>query len=311
MRHDCGVLSVFPCLFSPLSTATTNSMPDTFAYCPSEDETRHLLHLTCMDTVLPQFTRCLRHAWLHQVITTDLAPTPLELPIPFMYMATANPSVALSQALTLSWGLSDRDRVDKSSQIYGLGVHVPNGTTPTMRTKLWRHVAAVGARVHEIATCRGWSVRIWVVSPDTDAAAEATQHVDPSWGRVHVRSTNASDLLTAHADVVDWWVLAQAHWLVALDGTTRFDTSTSATVGLGPRGVMERVDTLTRHGPVIVTRRRQWLGGRAHAEDACPFVVSAQSDVQTAACPHAHDAPGIPTHYDDMDTAAEPLRVIV
>ena len=47
-------------------------MPDTFAYCPNSDETSQLLHLTCLDTVLPKFTRCLRHAWLEQVMIPDV-----------------------------------------------------------------------------------------------------------------------------------------------------------------------------------------------------------------------------------------------
>jgi hypothetical protein len=61
--------------------------------------------------------------------------------------------------------------------------------------------------------------------------------------------------------LVEWWVLAQAQWLLTNGGTSFADTA--AAVGLGPRGNMARYDALVEVGPpsswvVRTVLRRDW-----------------------------------------------------
>jgi hypothetical protein len=42
--------------------------------------------------------------------------------------------------------------------------------------------------------------------------------------------------------LVEWWILANSHWLISHAGTSYSDSA--AGWGLGPKGVMERLDVV-------------------------------------------------------------------
>ena len=55
---------------------------------------------------------------------------------------------------------------------------------------------------------------------------------------------------------MEWWILGHAHWLVS-GGYTAYSTTAGA-LGLGPLGVMERVDVVHGQGHVLRVFRRDF-----------------------------------------------------
>jgi hypothetical protein len=87
------------------------------------------------------------------------------------------------------------------------------------------------------------------------------------------RDKNESEL-RANMALVEWWIIAQAHWLFS-NGQTYY-SRTAASLGLGPLGAMERYDSNDRAGSVF---RRDW------ELDACTVVYSANRS-EAERCPN-------------------------
>lgn len=108
---------------------------------------------------------------------------------------------------------------------------------------------------------------------------------DPSFAQDLGRSVNKGHLKVvrplvsetevehgANMALVEWWILAQSHWLFSSGGT--YYSSTAAPLGLGPLGAMERYNSNDNNHAVW---RRDWEG------DACKEVRSANKN-EDAAC---------------------------
>ena len=73
------------------------------------------------------------------------------------------------------------------------------------------------------------------------------------------------------------WILANSHWLLTHSGTSYSDTA--AWVGLGPKGVMERMDQVHGQNSVSTHYRRDWN------KDSCT-IVEAADPIQAVNCPN-------------------------
>eukprot|EP01038_Epipyxis_sp_PR26KG_P004121 gene4121-5875_t len=102
-------------------------------------------------------------------------------------------------------------------------------------------------------------------------------HVSPNWTNEpldtssNIRNKDRDeDAIRLHGDMsmVEWWILANSNWLMSHAGTSYSDTPGGW--GLGPLGVMERLDVVHYGNDFQLTsRRRDW------EKDACVVVHSA------------------------------------
>lgn len=66
------------------------------------------------------------------------------------------------------------------------------------------------------------------------------------------------------------WILANSNWLISHSGTSYSDTAGS--FGLGPNGVMERLDVVHSRDHASISFRRDWDG------DGCSPVGAANKE---------------------------------
>lgn len=100
----------------------------------------------------------------------------------------------------------------------------------------------------------------------------------PKSGVVHVEKSPEAEEMYANMAMVEWWILANSHWLLSHIGTSYSETA--ATFGLGPRGVMERFDFAGGGDYTSTEHRIDWSGknckpmGAADKEQAkkCPNI---------------------------------------
>lgn len=114
------------------------------------------------------------------------------------------------------------------------------------------------------------------VEVDTHIHGKTTLMIDS-----HVAQVDRSDLaaeLHGTMAIVEWWILAHAHWLVGHSGTSFSETASG--VGLGPLGVMERFDMVHSESHFTTSLRRDWAG-----PDMCAVVRSADQKHEKA-CPN-------------------------
>ena len=81
----------------------------------------------------------------------------------------------------------------------------------------------------------------------------------------------------ANMAMVEWWILAQSHWLMGHSGTSFSDSA--AGVGLSPLGVMERMDLVHGVKHASTSMRRDWN------RDSCA-VVGAANPQHAESCPN-------------------------
>ena len=166
----------------------------TFGVCVDINQVRHLLHLTCLDAVLPRFMHCLRHTSTARTLSI------VELAIPFLWYLTARPAPALVAAVTRI-----RDRLGlpplaaggnpaafglQTPGIFWLGLHfrnfppgfelAPDGFTPPERVNRARMVEvffsyaqAAARHARQLAACRGQTLRVYFASDDVNLRTRA------------------------------------------------------------------------------------------------------------------------------------------
>lgn len=116
------------------------------------------------------------------------------------------------------------------------------------------------------------------VEVDTNAHGKTVLKINQESGLSNVN--RSPDVMEMHGNmaIVEWWILAHANWLVGHAGTSFSDTA--AGVGLGPLGVMERIDIVHGMDHATTSVRRDWLG------DSCKVVGAADPETATT-CPNS------------------------
>lgn len=118
------------------------------------------------------------------------------------------------------------------------------------------------------------------VEVDTHMHGKTVLKIDPAQDKI-ASPSRTQDSTSKHGvmAIVEWWVLAQSHWLVGHSGTSFSETASG--VGLGPLGVMERFSMV--HGPDHASEsfRRDWgaPGGSCR-------VVGAADKEHASTCPN-------------------------
>jgi hypothetical protein len=89
----------------------------------------------------------------------------------------------------------------------------------------------------------------------------------------------SGDSQEAHGNMamVEWWILANANWLMGHSGTSYSETA--AGYGLGPKGNMERMDMVHGKNHASTSFRRDWEG------NACTIVGAADKE-ENKRCPN-------------------------
>lgn len=113
------------------------------------------------------------------------------------------------------------------------------------------------------------------VEVDTNAHGKTVLKINQEISKVQ----RTPDVMDKHGNmaIVEWWILAHANWLVGHAGTSFSDTA--AGVGLGPLGVMERIDIVHGLDHSTTSYRRDWAG------DSCKVVGAADPEVARS-CPN-------------------------
>jgi len=93
----------------------------------------------------------------------------------------------------------------------------------------WRH-----SEIEKLEKAKKESLKEIEISATDGVAESPAAHV------VHVEKSPEAEEMYANMAMVEWWILANSHWLLSHIGTSYSETA--ATFGLGPRGVMERFD---------------------------------------------------------------------
>lgn len=244
----------------------------------------------CLDSVLPHF---MHHCVRHGNIDDD------QIQVPFFYTTFARPSSVMVNALRKvrrrlnlpilapglehapgAWGL-------RTPGYYIVSMHfrnIPDGFEPftldaerrQRRIDLYvgflQHAVQYAKEATKVAACRNETLLMYFASDDIKLRAQATKELSP-YARV-VFGLDESEVghMTpqfreddekkreeiANFSMVEWWILANSNWLLST-----FETSFSRVVagwGMGPRGVMERMDIIQGNYPGSqVTRRRDWF----------------------------------------------------
>jgi hypothetical protein len=161
--------------------------------------------------------------------------------------------------------------------VFGLSEDEVGHMSPQWTKEEVSKLSKVKKSVESAPTGAGGVVEVEV---DTHMHGKTLLRIDTHQEKI-ADPSHSQDSIVKHGimAIVEWWILAQSHWLVGHSGTSFSETASG--VGLGPLGVMERFTMV--HGPEHVSEsfRRDWgkPGGSCR-------VVAAASPEQANTCPN-------------------------